>query len=110
MKIQDDPCDWEDFRLEDFAVPYDPTKPVAVKPRPDLQAWENAFFELHQWLDDDPDRRKAVIRPDSCEIWQLSLYIDHQRVSAISGCDLPEMIAEAMEGMVIATPNDIPFE
>lgn len=47
----------------------------------DLAHWETAFFRLFDWMDQDPDRRKAVFSPSTIDIYHVALYIDHQAIS-----------------------------
>lgn len=58
------------------------------------------FCKLHQWLEDDRDRRSLVLRADNCAIWHAALYIEHKCIGAASGCDINETLTEVLDGMV----------
>jgi hypothetical protein len=77
---------------------------MANESKPDLAAWESAFSHLFRWLEDDRDRRRAVIRADNIDIYYVALYIDQAVVTAVSGFDLPDVVNEALEGMLLWEP------
>jgi hypothetical protein len=66
----------------------------------------DAIYTLHQWLDDDRDRRRAVIRASNIDLWDVSLYIDQHAISGASGYEFSEVLIEALAGMVIEKPPE----
>lgn len=78
--------------------------------KPQLQDWEDAFFRLHDWLEEDRDRRAIRISADNYDLWWAALYIDHHCVSAERGFDLPEVIAEVMRGMIVSEREGSPAD
>lgn len=76
----------------------------------DVKQWQTAFFRLFDWLDSDRDRHKAVLRASLIDVFRVDLYIDHHIVSAADGYEIPDVVAEAMNGMVIPELGGIAVE
>lgn len=63
------------------------------------------FDRLHDWLEDDRDRRQLVVRADNCEIWWGGLYIDHHLIRGAGGNDLDDVLEEILTGTVEMEPE-----
>lgn len=66
---------------------------------------EQALWRVHDWLEGDRDRRSLVVEASHINLFWVALKIDHHVVSAADGYDLDELIAEALEGMVMPQPE-----
>lgn len=73
-----------------------------VERQEQLSDYHNAFQKLHDWLEDDRDRRSVVIRSGNMTVWWVGLYIDQRCVAGtVDEGGLLEMLEEAFEGIVI---------
>lgn len=72
----------------------------------DLEHWERTFYRLLEWLDCDRDRRTAVFSADLIfDILRVELRIDGRIASVATGFDFPDIVAEAMNGMIVESDD-----